>query len=279
VDLRLEAERTNEAKEALRRDSRILIAEAYPQRSTTDYAVYDYIEKVQPILDQKHLEPLRRKISSICIEAIFTLLFEFGIVHLDLQPGNLGLLPDGRLVIFDFGLCAAMDPITCRRFRDFFLGFVSGNARLCCDMILVTATHIPDQVNKAEFLKSMRKLVHKHHSKVAKDFQCMTFVSELFELQGAFGIVAGATFASAVISIVMLEGVIKRIYPNCDFQQQIRVLIPPIISRTAPRRPWNVYTLPWAYPLVDHERSITLKLQSELTKGNGKEEAVGHAGL
>lgn len=179
--------------------------------------------------------------------ALYRMLFETGRVHADLHPGN--VLVDGwRLGFIDFGLVVELDPQIRRAFRDFFLAFSSDDGSRCAHILIDTAVHVPARFAADRFEEQVSDIVSKHHGRDALNFEVVSFVKDIFEVQRRFGLVAGTDFCTAILSLLVFETVVKRIDPACDFQGIARVLLPSILGRQAPRRPWSDDIAVAAYP-------------------------------
>jgi ubiquinone biosynthesis protein len=248
LDLEQEARGNEIARQFFANDATCRIPRASIALSRREFAIFEFLDGLRPLHHPSVDRDERRRLARTCVSACFRMLFDLGMVHSDMHPGNLYLAADGRLVILDFGLVARLDPITKRLFRDFFFAFVSDNGPCCARILLETAISVPPGLDRSQFEAQVGAVVRRHANRTAKEFQCAAFVTELFKLQRRSQVVGGTVFVLAVASILTLEGVIKRLDPDCDFQQIARVTLPPIIARTAPRRPWQDEGVAWSYP-------------------------------
>lgn len=191
--------------------------------------------------------PFKGRMARDGVLALYRMLFETGQVHADLHPGN--VLLDGQLLGFiDFGLVVKLDLDTRRAFRDFFLAFSSDDGMRCAHILVDTAIHVPAHFAPSRFAAQVSDIVSNHYGLDALNFEVVSFVKDIFEVQRRFGLVAGTDFSTAILSLLVFETVVKRIDPSCDFQGIARILLPSIIGRQAPRRPWRDDIPVAAYP-------------------------------
>jgi ubiquinone biosynthesis protein len=86
-------------------DPLIVIPTVYKQLCTDDVIVMDHIESVK-FTDREKILQVKVDLHELMfngLEIFLTKVFESGIFHGDLHPGNLGLTADGRIVLYDFG--------------------------------------------------------------------------------------------------------------------------------------------------------------------------------
>ena len=88
----------------------VVIPQVYWKETTHNVLVMDYVDGVK-LSDVSHLpktvdrKALARKILDVC----FAQIFELGVFHADLHPGNILLLPRGKIGLIDFGLVGELD--------------------------------------------------------------------------------------------------------------------------------------------------------------------------
>src|SRR5204863_6699954 len=66
--------------------------------------------KVHELEDQKPLNVSTAKVNRLLIKTYLKQLLEDGFFHADPHPGNLLVMPDGRLAFFDFGMVGRITP-------------------------------------------------------------------------------------------------------------------------------------------------------------------------
>jgi ubiquinone biosynthesis protein len=107
LDFRREAQSTQRLGKILAQRSDVRVPRIYEQYTRDRVIVMEYLEGIQVTRTQAlraaghTLSDVGRRIG----ELYGAMLFEYGFFHGDPHPGNLLVLPDGRIGLLDFGLC------------------------------------------------------------------------------------------------------------------------------------------------------------------------------
>lgn len=156
--------------------------------------------------------------TSLLLHAVYRMIFTAGVVHCDLHPSNVCLHPDGDLVVLDTGFVACLGDADRRRFATFFVGVVFDDADTCCRILLETATGAPADFDADGFRGDVRRLIADHSGLKAGEFQVVRLVGGLFELQRRHGLRGSTAFTMAILSLLVVEGVVRHRLRDLDFQ-------------------------------------------------------------
>jgi ubiquinone biosynthesis protein len=154
------------------------------------------------------------------MRACFHMLFLGGLVHCDMHPGNLYLRADGTCVLLDAGFVRRLTPYARRRFADFFYNMSRGDGARCAEIVLGTATPARPDADEAGFRQSLARLVEEHSGLPVDDFDLVGFAARLFHLQRRHGFAADPQFAFPILALLVLEGTLKRLCPDVNFQRE-----------------------------------------------------------
>lgn len=178
------------------------------------------------VLVMEHLPGLRdgavspeakRRATITALRAVYHMIFLDGLVHCDLHPGNLYPMPDGSAVIVDAGFCRRMTDSDRRAFVAFFYRMTRGDAAACADVVLATAGTTP-RSNLDGFRAGMIRLVESATRDSVADFELVPFTVRLFAVQREHGLAADPQFVFPILSLVVLEGTLREVCPDVDFQ-------------------------------------------------------------
>ncbi len=112
LDYRLEVRHTEEFRELYRGSpqyviprpivelcrARVLVSEFVPSRSLDEFGASDAPQTARDEFGRRLLDWVLRQV------------LVFGLVHADPNPGNFGILEDGRVVVYDFGCVKRLEP-------------------------------------------------------------------------------------------------------------------------------------------------------------------------
>lgn len=159
----------------------------------------------------------RAAIADTALMAVGQLMFKDGFAHCDLHPGNLYVLPGGKLVILDAGYSVPLPPEVRLLMAEFFFCMATRKGRRCAEIILESAAHIRPGAKIEEFISAVDALIQKQSH--LSFLSMASFGNEIFELQQRFGLYAKSDFAFPLMSLAVLEGTLRRLNPSVDFQQ------------------------------------------------------------
>lgn len=91
-------------------------------RSGPDYIVQEYVPAPKIARVRPPCAPLARRLMLAFARSVM----DTGLVHADPHPGNIGVLPGGKLVFYDFGACVDVSPVRASIARLFRAG-AAGN--------------------------------------------------------------------------------------------------------------------------------------------------------
>jgi predicted unusual protein kinase regulating ubiquinone biosynthesis (AarF/ABC1/UbiB family) len=70
------------------------------------------------------------------ISVFMRMLLKSGHMHSDPHPGNLAIHPDGRIIVYDFGIMTIYEPVFRNALRDIFIGFVKRDVICVMELML-----------------------------------------------------------------------------------------------------------------------------------------------
>ncbi|MFF0767407.1 ABC1 kinase family protein [Nonomuraea wenchangensis] len=152
------------------------------------------------------------------VGAVYRLLFVTGFIHVDLHQGNVYFRRDGSVVVLDAGFMFQLGETARERFTQFFSGMIRGDGEFCANILLSTVRRMEPDADLESFRKEAAALVERSAGAVAGDFELAAFAVELFDLQRRNRLFAAPEFVFPLLSLLSLEGAVRRWYPSMDFQ-------------------------------------------------------------
>lgn len=152
------------------------------------------------------------------LRAAYRMLFRDGLVHCDMHPGNLYLMPDGTTVIVDAGFTRQLSELTRRRFAEFFYYLARNDGSRCADVLLSTTLSSGPAADSDGFRADVVALIGRSSGVAAVEFDLVSFAVALFDIQRIHGFHADPQFVFPILALVVLEGTIRAVAPDVDFQ-------------------------------------------------------------
>ncbi len=198
----------------------VVFPEPIPEASGGRLLTMRYIDGLHAVSDLPVAAIDTEQAINRALCALFKMIFVDGFVHADLHPGNIFFTAPDRVVMLDVGLVAELDADVRQQFTKFFVGMITNNGDMCADVILGTALFVPGGLDTSAFRAETRELVGKFAGRNAGDFEVAGFVAAVFELQRRNGIMSTTEFMTTIISLLVFEGIAKRLTPDLDFQKE-----------------------------------------------------------
>ncbi len=130
LDFRREVDSTEQLAKVLAVDPEVVVPAVYRKLCGENLIVLEYLDGIQvthidKIQEQGHKLPeVARRIGAL----YGAMIFEYGFFHGDPHPGNLLVLPDGRIGLLDFGLCKQLPAGFAHSVADMMISAMVGNS-------------------------------------------------------------------------------------------------------------------------------------------------------
>ena len=192
----------------------------HPEFSTRSVLVMDLVEGALRIDDPALGRSVQRRAMVNVARAFYAMLFSDGLIHCDLHPGNILVRPDGAAVLIDFGYVAEISEQQRRAFASLFLAMALDDPERAAEVILDAAQTRPHGLTVERLASELRDLIQRASGTTPQDFEIVAFVSELFRIQRRLGLRASAAFSMGIVALVTVEGLLKQLAPDLDFQRE-----------------------------------------------------------
>jgi ubiquinone biosynthesis protein len=167
------------------------------------------------------------------------MIFRDGFYHADPHPGNLLVLPDGRLGIIDCGMVDRLDE-SLRETVEEMLGAIANGEAATLARLLMRLCGAPADFDEAAFAADVADFVSLYGSQSLDRFQLGQALTEIARTVHRGRLVLPAPASRLVKVFVMLEGTARLLNPSINLLQiiapyQRKVLL----RRLSPRRQWR----------------------------------------
>lgn len=164
MDYRIEARNIEMIRRNLIRDPTILIPELIPEITSKHVLVMEYIPGTK-ITDVAALDAMglnRGRIVSKVHRVFFKMLLKDSIFHADPHPGNISVTPDGKIILYDFGMVGRIDSDTQLKLVRLYLSLVEKDPVRAVNVLIDLGTLEPS-VNRYIVEKAMEFSIRSLH--------------------------------------------------------------------------------------------------------------------
>jgi ubiquinone biosynthesis protein len=172
----------------------------------------------------QHPEEMPRLIN-ILVRLTLQTIFEEGLFHADPHPGNVLVLPDGRLSLLDFGMTGELDEPMRESLTFLLEAVVKGDARGATESYLELAPQGSEKVNRAALLLDIKAVLYEIHRSDLADVSIGDAFDSLLRAGSRHGVHNPGEFFLLTRTFVILEAMIRQLDPEHDYLGAFRVEI------------------------------------------------------
>ncbi len=162
----------------------------------------------------------RGRIAREGLNAYFKMIFEDGFFHADPHPGNIFVLPDGRLGLMDFGMAGRLTPDMMENVANTFLAFFNKDFDRLIDEYIelgMVRDNVDPDVFKREFKADLMDLLEPIYGLPISEINFVEYIEKSTHL----AIIHGLTIPSELIlvnkTILILDNIGRQLDPDFNF--------------------------------------------------------------
>lgn len=225
-DLSVEGGNLHRFRRIFKDEPRLYIPDVYWDYTTPDVLTMERISGV-PIDEVAQIAAKGldiKKIATDGIEIFFIQVFEYGIFHGDLHPGNIFVRDDGVIIYLDFGIVGRLD----KELRSYLASMLYHLMRQ--DYHKMALVHrdmglIGREVDIYEFEEALRDISEPIFGRNLEDIRISMLLMDLIETAKRFDMVLQPNLLLLQKSMVIIEGVGRQLYPDVNLWEVAKPLV------------------------------------------------------
>jgi ubiquinone biosynthesis protein len=170
---------------------------------------------------KQHPEEMPRLINTL-VRLTLQTIFEEGLFHADPHPGNVLVLPDGRLSLLDFGMTGELDEPMRESLTLLLEAVVKGDARAATDAYLEMAPQGSEKVNRSALLMDIKAVLYDIHRSDLAEVSIGDSFDSLLRAGSRHGVHNPGEFFLLTRTFVILESMIRQLDPDHDYLKSFR---------------------------------------------------------
>ena len=183
---------------------------------TMDFSTGERIDKYA----KRHPEAMPQLMDTL-VKVMLQSIFEQGVFHADPHPGNVFVLPDGRLSLLDFGNTGEFDEPMRESLVLLLDAVVKGNARAATEAYLEMASAGED-INRVGLLADMKAALYEIRQTKMARVSIGKALDSLLNAGSRNGVDNPAEFVLLTRAFVILESMLGRMDPQHDYMASFR---------------------------------------------------------
>jgi ubiquinone biosynthesis protein len=178
---------------------------------------------------KQHPEEMPRVINTL-VKLMLQSIFEEGLFHADPHPGNVFVLPDGRLSLLDFGMTGNLDEPMRESLVLLLEAVVKGDALAATEAYLELAP-ANDEVNHAALLVDIKATLYEIHKNGEADISIGNAFESLMHAGSRNGVHNPSEFFLLTRAFVILESLVSELAPQHNYMNSFREELSRITKR------------------------------------------------
>ncbi len=207
-------------------EPRLKIPEVYWELTTDELLTMERISGTP--MDESELIRAKgldiRTVALDGLEIFFKQVFEHGIFHADLHPGNIFVRDDGVIIYLDFGIVGRLDK-NLRRYLASMLYYLVKEDYYNMAVVHKKMGLIGRNVDIGEFEEALRDIAEPLMGKQLEHISVSSLLIKLIETARRFEMILQPNLLLLQKSMVIIEGVGRQLYPDINVWEVAKPLI------------------------------------------------------
>lgn len=208
---------------AFRNSDKVKIPSSYPELSTERVLVMEWLDGV-PLSDPVAVHALGvdlGRVARIGAEVYMEMIFRHGIYHADPHPGNILLMPDGKIGLLDFGMVVRMDERTRGDIEEFLIAIVDQDADRLCSVVM-RVSDVPSGLDETSLGLDLADFVAHYANQAVDRLELGPALAEMIQIMLQYHIVLPSSMSLLLKVLIMLEGTAQKLEPNFSLMEVMR---------------------------------------------------------
>jgi ubiquinone biosynthesis protein len=151
-------------------------------------------------------------------EMYLQMVFQNGFYHADPHPGNLVVLPRGRIGLLDFGMVGRLDESLREDIEDMLAAIVSQDGQQLTSLVMRLGS-VPTGLDEAALCVDLTDFVLHYANQPVAEFDLACALTEMVEIVQRYRIMLPPPLAMLIKVLVMLEGTARLLEPNFSLME------------------------------------------------------------
>jgi predicted unusual protein kinase regulating ubiquinone biosynthesis (AarF/ABC1/UbiB family) len=198
----------------------VKIPKPFKAYCTNDVIVMEYVPafRIDDVTLMKSRGFNTPKIAQKLIDVFFDQILNFGIIHIDPHPGNVGITPEGKIVFYDYGMVQTINIDFKKNLKDILMALYEKNVDYICKL-LIDNEIIVCKEEQLPYLKNfVLSFLGYLNNMDINDFKT-NYIDNVDKSELPF--VISSKFLLILRGMSILEGVCKTLDPNFSYNEVI----------------------------------------------------------
>lgn len=215
LDFTNEARNTDKMHKNFKGHSRVEIPKIYWQYTTPKVVAMQYLEG-KKLSELKITKEQKEKLAKTIADCVFKQAMEDGFFHADLHPGNILVLPKGKIGLLDFGIVCELDPTLRKLELELYIALVNKDTRQITRILLREGLPT-EETDLQAFAIDVENIIEEWYGAELKAARVTSMMHNLFNNCTAHKIKMPSNLILLGKGMLTAEGTCLYVDPDFDF--------------------------------------------------------------
>ena len=232
LDLSTEAAYMELFRKFSEKEPKLYVPKVFWEATSSRYLTTEFLEgeKLSSGLFRQFPEKDRKEIAASFVRIVNRMVFELGVFHGDLHPGNVFFLPNGKFGFVDFGIVGRLSPDALSEFFLFSLGAMNRDPDLIVSALKRIGA-VSEAVDENLLKREILIFLDKYYNRPLSQIDAERIFYEELSVARRFKIVLPEELVTLMKTIAHTESIARLIYP--DFR--LPPVLKPYLKKVAPK--------------------------------------------
>jgi ubiquinone biosynthesis protein len=232
INLVIEGQSTERLRRYFEDDDNISFPKVYWSATTRNVLTMQEVQGrlLSTVSPEELNENERRTIVANGTDAVFKQCLRFGFFHADPHPGNIFLLPGGKLCFIDCGMTGQLDKKTTDQLINLVAGVVKGDIDRLCRVVIELTDVNPSVTDNRDFRLELQHLTGHFQNTDLRHLNITGLLSDFFGMLQRYHIQCPGDLMLLTKALTTIEGVAEHFDPTFDVLSHVEPQIQEIVQ-------------------------------------------------
>jgi len=156
-------------------------------------------------------------------------VFDYGFFHADPHPGNIYVLPDNVICIFDFGMVGRLDEDSKQQLTELLLSILRRDVDHIISQLLYSGD-LHDDSNMKNLKRDLSEFIDDYYDLLLQDIRVGKLLIDFIQILTEYQIKFPANMLLLARALIAIEGVGRQLDPTFNMIEQVRPFAESIVS-------------------------------------------------
>lgn len=205
-------------------DARVYVPKVYDNLTTQKVICQEFVDgkKLSDVAAIKAAGLLPEDAAKMGLDLYFIQVFDHGFFHADPHPGNIFIMPDGRLSFIDFGMMGMLAPEDQYILGDLMYYIYVQDSKKLADTIEAMAKGATTIQKRHEFEQEIRDFLELAHTTTISEVEMSDIIEGLRKVMYEYKISISSNFHLLMRALIIIEGVGLTLYPEYNLMEEVQ---------------------------------------------------------